>query len=270
MADLFADIALARRLEGAEREANARFVETRAIVDPSVGAAWMDVNGTYAMFDGPSSPCTQTFGFGVFSPPAEADLERIEQFLRDRSAPILHEVSPIADAAHIAMLGGRGYRPIEYSSVMYMELSSASAASLAVSVSVRRVGADESDRWADTLAAGWSDVADVGPLVRKLARIMAARRDGHLFLAEHNGRAIAAASMTISSGVALLAGASTIPDARGQGAQSSLLASRLRYAADHGSDLAMVVALPGSGSQRNAERNGFRIAYTRTKWHRLA
>jgi hypothetical protein len=25
-------------------------------------------------------------------------------------------------------------------------------------------------------------------------------------------------------------------------------------------------ALPGSGSQRNAERNGFRIAYTRTKW----
>ena len=25
-------------------------------------------------------------------------------------------------------------------------------------------------------------------------------------------------------------------------------------------------ALPGSGSQRNAERNGFRIAYTRIKW----
>jgi len=27
-------------------------------------------------------------------------------------------------------------------------------------------------------------------------------------------------------------------------------------------------ALPGSGSQRNAERNGFRIAYTRIKWRR--
>ena len=25
-------------------------------------------------------------------------------------------------------------------------------------------------------------------------------------------------------------------------------------------------ALPGSASQRNAERNGFRIAYTRIKW----
>jgi hypothetical protein len=28
----------------------------------------------------------------------------------------------------------------------------------------------------------------------------------------------------------------------------------------------MMGALPGSNSQRNAERNGFQIAYTRTKW----
>jgi hypothetical protein len=40
----------------------------------------------------------------------------------------------------------------------------------------------------------------------------------------------------------------------------------MRYAFDHGCDLAMMVAMPGSESQRNAERNGFRIAYTRTKW----
>jgi hypothetical protein len=28
----------------------------------------------------------------------------------------------------------------------------------------------------------------------------------------------------------------------------------------------MMGALPGSQSQKNAEKNGFRIAYTRTKW----
>jgi hypothetical protein len=28
----------------------------------------------------------------------------------------------------------------------------------------------------------------------------------------------------------------------------------------------MMVALPGSDSQRNAERRGFQVAYTRTKW----
>jgi hypothetical protein len=31
----------------------------------------------------------------------------------------------------------------------------------------------------------------------------------------------------------------------------------------------MMGALPGSSSQRNAERLGFRIAYTRTKWRLL-
>jgi hypothetical protein len=40
----------------------------------------------------------------------------------------------------------------------------------------------------------------------------------------------------------------------------------MRYAFDHGCDLAMMVAQPGSDSQRNAERRGFRLAYTRTKW----
>jgi hypothetical protein len=41
---------------------------------------------------------------------------------------------------------------------------------------------------------------------------------------------------------------------------------RLRFAADQGCDLALMGALPGSASQRNAERQGFRIAYTRLKW----
>ena len=47
------------------------------------------------------------------------------------------------------------------------------------------------------------------------------------------------------------------------------LRERMRYAYAQGCDLAMMVAEPGSNSQRNAERKGFRIAYTRTKWHRL-
>jgi hypothetical protein len=53
---------------------------------------------------------------------------------------------------------------------------------------------------------------------------------------------------------------------RRRGLQSALLRERMRYALAHGYDLAMMAAQPGSDSQRNAERAGFRIAYTRTKW----
>src|SRR5262249_61879538 len=86
------------------------------------------------------------------------------------------------------------------------------------------------------------------------------------FLAELDNQPIATGMLSITDGVVLLAGASTIPEARRQGAQLALLESRLRYAARRGCDLAMMGASPGSGSQRNAERHGFRIAYTRIKW----
>ena len=88
------------------------------------------------------------------------------------------------------------------------------------------------------------------------------------FIVEKGGQAIATGGLVIHDRVALLAGASTIPDARGQGAQRAVLTTRLQFAADAGCDLAMTVAEPGGASQRNAERHGFRIAYTRTKWRR--
>ena len=89
---------------------------------------------------------------------------------------------------------------------------------------------------------------------------------GLTFLAELDGRAIEAGAPLIFEGVALLAGACTIPEARKRGAQLALLNARLGHAAECGCDLAMVCAEPGSATQRNAERHGFRIAYTRTKW----
>ena len=76
----FADLSLARRLERAEAEGCARFVEARSRLVLDSGAAWIDVAGTYAMFDGPSSPLTQTFGFGLFAPPAAENRIDLERF----------------------------------------------------------------------------------------------------------------------------------------------------------------------------------------------
>jgi GNAT superfamily N-acetyltransferase len=233
------------------------------------------------MFDGPESPCTQTFGFGLFAPPSGADLDAIERFFDDRSAPVFHEVCPLAAPSHLGLLSTRGYRPVEMSNVMYAPIGPpavvsgsnreprpSAASGRAVSVRLAVADADR-DAWARTLAAGWSDVIEVSALVGELARVLAARPGGHLFLAEIDGRFVAAGSLAIAGGVALLAGASTIPASRRQGAQSALLAARLAHAVQQGCDVAMVVAFPGSGSQRNAERNGFRVAYTRTKWQKM-
>jgi len=69
---------------------------------------------------------------------------------------------------------------------------------------------------------------------------------------------------------AVKAGAIEVVDTKygdtGKEAQLALLERRLQDGFANSCDLAMMGALPGSISQRNAERHGFRIAYTRTKW----
>lgn len=263
----FADIELARRLERAEARGNAGFVEARAKAFPDVGAQWTEVAGAYAMFDGPGSPVTQTFGLGMFEPVTAEHMEEIEQFFLERGAGVFHEVCPMADPSVFAQFNERDYRPVEFSNVLYRPINPdlRLAASRNEAVRVRLIGDDEVDLWADTAFEGWSEFTEVADFLRDLGQVVA-RSKSLSFLAEIEGKPIAAGSLSITKDVALLAGASTIPSARRQGAQFALLEERLRYGANHGCTIAMMVAQPGSASQRNAERHGFRIAYTRTKW----
>lgn len=261
------DLALSRRLERCEGLANVASVEARARLAPDAGAAWIEVNGAFALFDGVGSPLTQTFGLGILQTPTTEDLERIEAFFGERGAPAFHEVSPLAGIETLDVLTARGYRPVEMTSVMYQPIV-APPVDADARVRTRIAGSDEIDAYAEVAAEGWSEFAEVAPLIRDLARVSAASEGMTVFFAELDGRPVGTGALAMHGGVALLAGASTIPTARRNGAQRALLETRLRYAAEHGCDLAMMGALPGSASQRNAERQGFRIAYTRTKWGR--
>lgn len=265
----FVDLALARRLERAEADANRRFVEAHRRVTPADGVEWTDIGGTYAMFDGVESPLTQTFGLGLFEPVSARQLDQLEGFFLGHRAPTCHEVSPLAGGT-LPLLHARGYEPIEYTTVLCQPLSSAGVAAPPVSpgMRVRRIDAGEEIAWAETAADGWSAIPELREFMLTFGRVIAAAEQSHAFVAERDGRMIGTAAMVTHDGVALLAGASTVPAARRLGAQAALLAARLSFAAAAGCDLAMMCASPGSSSQRNAERNGFRICYTRLKWRR--
>ena len=259
-----ADLALARRLEQTEGRGNAVFVEAQAARDPNSGAIWKTIGGTMAMFAGVGSPLTQTFGLGIHAPLTPADLDKIERFFQSRGASVFHEVSPLAGVDPLGMLVTRGYRPIELASVLYQPLDGWTARADNPEITVRAAGVGEADLYARLAARGWSEFPEVQPFIEGFARTSLERAT--CFVAEINGTPIAAAALFLHDGVALLAGASTVPEGRRRGAQLALLDTRLRFAASNGCDLAMMCAAPGSASQRNAERNGFRIAYTRTKW----
>jgi len=264
----FADLALARRLERAEATSSTCFVDARARLFPSSGACWIEVAGAYAMFDGVGSPITQTFGLGMFEAPAPGDLDRLEAFFDERGAETHHEVSPLADPVLVPLLNERGYQPFEFTSVMYRPIA-VGVATATPSPVVRPVGgeADDHELYARVAAAGWRDLG-YADFMLEIGRVSANTDGLHLFLAESEGTAIAAGAVHLRDGVAHLAGASTVPEGRRRGAQLALLEHRLQFAAANGCDIALMGASPGSGSQRNAERHGFRIAYTRVKWKR--
>ena len=268
---LFADLTLARRLERAEARSNVEFVETRARLFPDSGARWIEVAGAYAMYDGVTSPATQTFGLGLFAKVTPADMEQLEAFFTENGAPVFHEISPLADLSLLALLNERGYHPMEFTSVMFRPIQRDVHLTAARNpqMQVRLVQEEERELYAQTAAKGWSDSYEFPDQLLDFGRIATQRPNGYAFLAELDGCAIASGAMNTWEGVALMAGAGTIPEARKQGAQLALLESRLRWGAEQGCDIAMMCAAPGSASQRNAERHGFRIAYTRIKW-RLA
>ncbi|HEY2016985.1 MAG TPA: GNAT family N-acetyltransferase [Bryobacteraceae bacterium] len=269
----FADLELARRLERTEATGGASFVEARNRLSPAAGAQWIEIAGAYAMFDGPVSPVTQTFGLGLFAEPTGADLERLESFFLEKGAPVCHEVSPLAGVRISDVLARRGYRPIEFTSVMYRALTTVASPAAAGSNSrlkTRLMVEGEEEVWSQASAHGWGEDSEFTPFVLDLGQVVAFSTGSFCFLAELDGKVVATAVLRCHGGVALLAGASTVPEARKQGAQRALLDARIQMAARQGCDLAMMCAEPGGASQRNAEREGFRIAYTRTKWQLAA
>jgi GNAT superfamily N-acetyltransferase len=175
-------------------------------------------------------------------------------------------VSPLAGIDALDLLCRRNYRPLEISSVLYRQVEQPASESCG-DVRVRLAGPEEADLWSNISARGWAhEHPELLDFLLQLGVITFAREQSLNFLAEVDGTSGAARVLSINEKVALFGGSSTVPELRRRGLQAALLHERMRHAFDHGCDLAMMVAVPGSDSQRNAERKGFRIAYTRTRW----
>ena len=267
--NIFSDKTLSQKIERTEARSNADFIESRAKLFPGSGADWIEIAGVYAMFDAIDSPTTQTFGLGLFDEITDVEMDKIEAFFKERNAPVFHEVSPLADSEVFPLLNERGYQPVEFTSVMYQEIASlnSSIPPQNSQIKTRIIDKNEVDLFAETSTKGWIDeMPEYAEQMLEFSRIGASADGAIPFIAELNTEPMATGTLYIYDDVAILAGASTIPAQRRKGAQTALLEARLQYALENGCTIAVMDAMPGSQSQRNAEKNGFRIAYTRTKW----
>jgi GNAT superfamily N-acetyltransferase len=251
---IFADAHLARRLEWAEAAIS------RGTSGQS-GTALLDVEGGCAIFAGVDSPLTQAVGVGLNGPVGEARIVEIETFFRSRGARVKFEVCPLADPDLVASLGERGYRVTEFNNVLVKRLAGTAAAE---ATRARRASAEEIELWSYTVGRGFFENRELSEEEMDIGRAIARMSGAACWLGvTAEGQVAAAGAMAAVNGVAALFADSTVAEFRGTGLHRELISARLAEAAAMECELATASTLPGSGSQRNYERMGFQVAYTR-------
>jgi GNAT superfamily N-acetyltransferase len=172
----------------------------------------------------------------------------------------------LTDLGLLEALKERGYQMAELNNVLYRWLRREEEfAPGPGGLEIRRGAMDEADLWADVVGRGFFDGKQPPPEFQGMFAPLFQIPDAVAFLVWAGKTAVAGAGGLLIPERKMIAmfGAATLPDFRGRGIQSALLRRRMKLAADQHCDLAVTVTRGGTTSQRNAERLGFRLAYSK-------
>jgi GNAT superfamily N-acetyltransferase len=258
------DCELARRIECTSGEAAVEYAAAMACLLPEIGAGAEALAGGTVVFAG-GSRASRAFALGLDGPVGEGDLDRLDDFYRRRRAPAVVDVCPFVDPSLPEALGRRGYRISTFDQVWIRPVSRDETFAEVPGVEARRTTADEAELWSRTVGQGFTGSEEITADVMALGRATCLMPRAGRYLAWIAGEPVGAGAVIRRSGLAMLMATSTRLHARGRGAHTALLRARLAEAAEEGCDLALVCTAPGSDSQRNIERIGFRLSYTRVE-----
>lgn len=266
---IHADASLARRLEDLICAEFRQLAAVASVVLTGVPVECISVGSGVALWLGHNSPVNLAVGLGMAGPVNEAELERIEAFYHDQGAEAVISICPLAHPSLLDGLGRRGWWASDFEHVLVLELGegrSESEAHAPAGVDVRACALHERKLWGRLAAHGLSSGKAPARRHEEFGAIMAARKDTILLLAWLEGIPCGTGALTISGGVGWLSGDSTLPEYRRRGVQQAVQRHRLALAREAGCELAVTESVPGSASQRNMERVGFRIAYTHVEF----
>ena len=258
---MFVDVSIARRLEAAEARNGKECAESSANLHPAAGGISIPLMGGQAAYAGVGSPLTHALGLGMHGPVSDQELDTLEDFYRSRGSAPNIDLCPMADPSLIELLGRRGYRIFEFNNVLVRPVNSAGGASN--HAGVHQVRPDEAREWASVMAGSFFEGMEITPEALDVGLVIFHMSSGMSFRVLSGGASAGGGAMAIHDGLATFFADGTLPSERGKGLQMALIRARLDLAAAHGCDLATAATVPGSISQRNYERCGFQVVYTK-------
>jgi GNAT superfamily N-acetyltransferase len=269
---MFTDAALAARIDRAEARMCAHIAASVRVSNPEAAPSIVPISGGQAVYVGPSSPVNKVIGLGFDTDLDVAALERIEREWGDRGEPVRIEMSILTDPSLGSALTDRGYGLHGFENVLGLPLDRDTAGPTVGGVAVEIATDAEFQTWIDIAVDAFMNLDGTGSvppddfsrehLTQVFVQMMGV--PGFIrYLARVDGEAVGEAAMRIDGDLAQIAGAGTLPRARGRGVQKALLQRRVADAYGAGCTLAVVTTAPGTRSQDNVMRRGFRLLYTR-------
>lgn len=261
----FVDKALARRLEACEEMPQVFYAREFLKTRPAVGAAEEEICGGHMIFAGLGSPIGRATALGLDRPITPADLDRVEQFYRSHQAPSQVDLCPLHEAAVFEMFNERGYGIAELNNVLYRRLDrDEKFAAAPAGCEIRRGVREEAEAQSAIVERAFFPEGAPEAFTGLLTPLY--QMEGAVtFVAEVDGKMAACGAGLIipEHRIFAVCGAGTLAEFRGRGLQTALLRARMAAAAEAGCEYAVVVTNGGTVSQRNCERLGFRVAYSK-------
>ncbi|MCU0496087.1 MAG: hypothetical protein MUF87_01905 [Anaerolineae bacterium] len=133
-------------------------------------------------------------------------------------------------------------------------------------IQVAKILSGDRELAADIYVTGFEISKRSYAIMRDSYKALFGNKDAHFYGASIGDRLVAVGSLVISDNMGYFASDTTLGDYRGLGCQMMLLRYRMLHAASAQCDLMVGHARFASASQRNMQRLGMQLAYTKAIW----
>ena len=260
---IFVDRPHARQLEMCHAWRCIHYSRAQAQLHPECGVRIETTCGGQAIFAGMDSPLNRVVGMGFDRPVNLDDLECVEAFYASKNIFPRIDICPMADSSLFESLRQKNYLIEAFQNVLVLPLSDIHNFQMPKGIEVRQSNPEEANLWILTTAQGFEGVEVPSQEALNLLAPNFYAENAACFFAWVDGNPAGGGGMYGHEGIVELGGASTRIGYRRRGVQTALVYARIKAAQENGNRLAMVVTDPASHSQRNLERMGFRLAYTK-------
>jgi GNAT superfamily N-acetyltransferase len=209
-----------------------------------------------------------------YTPDDAAAVAAAVDYYRERGVPARVEIASLAPPTLLAALGEAGFAVEQFENVLAADLGSPEVdleTEPPDGVEIVRIDAGDAEavRAHAAFSSRWFVPPDqeVSEAIINAAATALRHPRSIAHAAMCDGELVGACGMEVDEiegvRIAALWGAAVGPGFRRRGVQRSLIAHRLRTAAEAGCELALIESSPGIPTERNAARAGFSLSYVR-------